>query len=175
MWRNRVQRAIKTAKRSYYDSKVDGLAETNPNKWWQNIKPLTGQDTFGRQEWHHQLLNDTINSPALLATQVIDFFSSITHEFEPLTQIRTPPNVISLDLLVSLKEVSSDLLMLPTQRAVRPNGISNKLLKEFAPKLGVWHYRSTPIRTSWPLDCARTNLFNASYTQEYRFRELLCP
>jgi len=30
MWRNRVQGAIKTAKRSYYDNKVAGLAETNP-------------------------------------------------------------------------------------------------------------------------------------------------
>ena len=32
MWRNRVQRAIKTAEGSYYDKKVDGLAETNPKK-----------------------------------------------------------------------------------------------------------------------------------------------
>ena len=30
LWRNRVQGAIKTAKRSYYDNKVAGLAETNP-------------------------------------------------------------------------------------------------------------------------------------------------
>ena len=39
------------------------------------------------------------------------------------------------DLLVSLGEVSSDLLKLPTQKAVGPDGISNKLLKEFAPEL----------------------------------------
>ena len=83
MWRNRVQGAIKTAKRSYYDSKVDGLAETNPKKWWQDIKSLSGQDNFSKQEWHHQLLNDTINSPGLLAAQINDFFKSITHEFEP--------------------------------------------------------------------------------------------
>ena len=130
MWRNRVQGAIKTAKCSYYDSKVDGLAETNPKKWWQDIKSLTGQDIFSKQEWPHQLLNETINSPVLLAAQI-----SITHEFEPLTQVQTPPNVISSDLLVSLEEVSSDLLKWPTQKAVGPDGISNKLLKEFAPEL----------------------------------------
>ena len=135
MWRNRVQGAIKTAKRSYYDSKVDGLAESNPKKWWQDIKSLSGQDIFSKQEWHHQLLNDTINSPGLLAAQINYFFTSITHEFEPLTQVQTPPNVISSDLLVSLEEVSSDLLKLPTQKAVGPDGISNKLLKEFAPEL----------------------------------------
>ena len=134
MWRNRVQGAIKTAKRSYYDSKVEGLAETNPKKWWQDIKSLTGQDFFSKQEWHHQLLNVTINSPVLLAAQINDFFTSITHEFEPLTQVQTPPNVISWDLLVSLEEVTSDLLKLPTQKAVGPDGISNKLLKEFVPE-----------------------------------------
>lgn len=135
MGRNRVQGVIKTAKCSYCDNKVDGLAETNPKKWWQDIKSLTGQDTFSKQEWHHQFLNDTINSPVLLAAQINDFFSSITDEFEPLTQVQTPPNVISSDFLVSLKEVSSDLLMLPTQKAVGPDGFSNKLLKEFAPEL----------------------------------------
>ena len=74
MWWNRVQGAIETAKRSYYDNKVDGLAETNPKKWWQDIKSLTGQDTFSKQEWHYQFLNDIINSPALLAAQINDFF-----------------------------------------------------------------------------------------------------
>ena len=239
MWRSRVQGAIKTAKRSYYDNKVESLAETNPKKWWQDIKSLTGQDTFSKQEWHHQFLNDTINSPVLLAAQINDFFTSITHEFEPLTQVQTPPNVISSDLLVSLEEVSSDLLMLPTQKAVGPDRISNKLLKEFARELApliqdiynqslregfvpdtlrqsiitpvpnvctpqdikshlrpialtsclakvlevyqqktfatdLWHYRPTSISTSWPLDFTCTNLFNASYTRCYRFRELLC-
>ena len=52
-----------------------------------------------------------------------------------MTPVQTPPNVIPSDLLVFLEEVSSDLLMLPTQKAVGPDGISNQLLKEFAPEL----------------------------------------
>ena len=36
---------------------------------------------------------------------------------------------------ITLEEVSSDLLILPTQKAVEPDGISNILLKEFAPEL----------------------------------------
>ena len=66
LWRNRLHDVIKTAKRSYYDNKVDGLAETNPQKWWQEIKSLTGQDTSGKQEWYHQFLSDVITSPAEL-------------------------------------------------------------------------------------------------------------
>ena len=46
-----------------------------------------------------------------------------------------PPNVIPRDLLVSLEEVSSDLHKLPTHKAVGPDGISNKLLKQFAREL----------------------------------------
>ena len=49
MWWNGVQGAIKTAERSYYDNKVDGLAETNPKKWRQDIKSLTGKDTFSKK------------------------------------------------------------------------------------------------------------------------------
>ena len=42
--------------------------------------------------------------------------------------------MISSDLFVSLEEVSSDLQKLPTQKALGPDGISNKFLKEFAPE-----------------------------------------
>lgn len=63
------------------------------------------------------------------------FFTSITQEFEPLTPVQTPSNVIPSNLFVSLEEVSSDLLKLPSQKALGPDGISNKLLKEFAPEL----------------------------------------
>ena len=40
MWWNGVQGAIKTAER---------LAETNPKKWRQDIKSLTGKDTFSKK------------------------------------------------------------------------------------------------------------------------------
>ena len=114
LWRKRVHDVIKIAKHCYYNNKVDGLAETNPQKWWQEIKSLTGQDTSGKQEWYHQFLSDVITSPAELATQINVFFTSITQEFEPLMPAQTPPNVIPPDLLVSLEEVSSDLRKLPT-------------------------------------------------------------
>jgi len=74
------------------------------------------------------MLIDTIKKPALLAAKINDYFTSVTQEFKPLMQVQSPPNVISSDLLVSLEEVISDLRMLPTQKAVGPDGISNKLL-----------------------------------------------
>ena len=41
--------AIKTAKRSYYDNKVDGLAETNPKKWWWQDTQIYGGPQLSRQ------------------------------------------------------------------------------------------------------------------------------
>ena len=63
------------------------------------------------------------------------FFTSITQGFEPLMPAQTPPNIVPLNLLVSLEEVKSDLHKLSTHKAVGPDGISNKLLKQLAPEL----------------------------------------
>ena len=115
-------------------------------KWtvWLKLTLRSGGKTSNPSVDRTSLVNrnGTINSlmtPSIalgyLLAKLMIFFTSITHEFEPLTQVQTTPNVISSDLLVSLEEVSSDLLKLPTQKAVGPDGISNKLLKEFAPEL----------------------------------------
>jgi len=62
-----------------------------------------------------------------VAAQINEYFTTIAQKFKPLMQVKSPPNVISSDLLVSPEEVLSDLRMLPTQKAVGPDGISNKL------------------------------------------------
>ena len=115
---------------------MNSLAETNSKKWWCDIKSLAGHDTPGKREWNHQFISDVITSPAELARlKLMYFFTGITQEFEPLIPAQTPPNVVPPDFLVSLEEVSSDLRKLSTQKAVGPDAISNKLLKQFAPEL----------------------------------------
>ena len=90
---------------------------------------LTGPDTFSKQEWHHRFLNDTINSPLLLAAQINYFFSSITHEFEPLTQDASPNPTkrhfirfacLSGRGFIRLTNVANNEF-----KAVGPDGISN--------------------------------------------------
>ena len=48
---------------------------------------------------------------------------------------QTPSNVVPSDMLVSLEEVSSNLHKLSTHKAVGPDDISNKLVKQLAPEL----------------------------------------
>ena len=85
----------------------------------------------------------------LVAAQINEYFSSIAQEFKPLMQVKSPPNVISSDLLVSSEEVLSHLPILPTQKAVGPDGISNKLLKDFAAELTplIQDIYNQPLRT----------------------------
>ena len=37
-WRNKVQRAIQSAKSNYFHSKVADVDRVNPVKWWKEIK-----------------------------------------------------------------------------------------------------------------------------------------
>jgi hypothetical protein len=40
--RNKVQYAIKHAKKLFYDIKVKHLKDTNASKWWKKVKNLSG-------------------------------------------------------------------------------------------------------------------------------------
>ena len=55
-WRNKTQYEIKMAKYHYYNNRVSNMTYTSSNKWWREIKRLSGQDI--KQEWHHQFLDD---------------------------------------------------------------------------------------------------------------------
>ena len=43
-WRNKVQRAIQSAKSDYFHSTVADVDRVNPVKWWKEIKKLSGQN-----------------------------------------------------------------------------------------------------------------------------------
>ena len=65
MWRNNVQKEIKSAKRLYYRNKVADLEldHSSSENWWNHIKRLTGKDT--KQDWQYQFLDR--NCPDLLS------------------------------------------------------------------------------------------------------------
>ena len=65
MWRNNVQKEIKSAKRLYYRNKVADLEldHSSSKNWWNHIKRLTGKDI--KQDWQYQYLDR--NCPDLLS------------------------------------------------------------------------------------------------------------
>ena len=107
------------------------MESTNSSKWWRQIKSLTGQDI--QQEWYHQFLGDAVNTK-LLANEINDFFVSLTDHFTPLT-CDSLPSLVPQELFVSNKEVFRSLSSLIVAKAVGPENIPNKLLKDFAHEL----------------------------------------
>ena len=41
-WRDKVQRDVKAARTKYYSHSVAKLKDTNPSRWWKEIKSLGG-------------------------------------------------------------------------------------------------------------------------------------
>ena len=127
-WRNKIQREIKTMKNSFYNNRVDDLEYTNPGMWWKQIKSLSGQNI--KQEWYHQILGESENIESL-AQKINDFFIGLTQNFEPIRS-PFPPAQVADELLVTEREVYSSLSSIKTTKAVGPDNIPNKLLKDFA-------------------------------------------
>jgi hypothetical protein len=130
-WRNKIQREIKADKSHYYKRNVAELGQTNPRKWWKQIKSLMGQDF--QQEWHYQFLGDNGNVK-ILADRVNDFFLGITDNFSPLSPL-CPTQHVPNEFLVSEAEVYRSLSSLQVTKSVGPDELPNKVLKEFATEL----------------------------------------
>ena len=83
-WRNKVQRAIKSCKEAYYDSIVKNLKDTRVEKWWKEIKELSG---VSERESVHSQPDDGANvtSVTKLCDCINDFFASLTAGFTPLS------------------------------------------------------------------------------------------
>ena len=41
-WRNKVQSSIKAARKKYYVGSVEKLKNSNPARWWKEVKALGG-------------------------------------------------------------------------------------------------------------------------------------
>ena len=131
-----MQRAITSAKKFYYDTKVKGLKDSKVVKWWEEVKNLAGiSDDSG--QWYRQLVDgDVIDSVATLCDRINDFFVNLTLEFVPLTpddvagiaEESTPP-----ELLTTLWEAEKALRVIKIKNETPgPDGVPNVVLKELA-------------------------------------------
>ena len=128
-----VQWEIRSAKYDYSHHKVRDLEQTVSKKWWKQIKLLTGQDI--ELKWYHQFLGENCPDIKSLANMVNDHFISLTSDFFPLTPSGVTNRQVSPGLLVSVREVHDSLSSLNVGKAIGPDMIPNRVLKDFAPEL----------------------------------------
>ena len=133
--RNKVQREIKSAKYYYFHHKVSDLETTDQKKWWRQIKSLSGQDI--KSKWHHQFLGDSCPDTYSLANKVNSYFVSLTSDFEPLQTTTPLRQEVPPHFLVNTTEVRNALSGIKIGKAIGPDMLPNRVLKEFADELAL--------------------------------------
>ena len=132
-WHNKVQLSIKAARKKYYVSSVEKLKNSNPARWWKEVKALGGLSS--KSSWYSQLLSDDVRNCEDLAETFNSFLVALTSHFDPL-----PPD----DNMASL-EVPSEYLVdtqvykkfreIKTTKSPGPDMLPNKILRIFASEL----------------------------------------
>ena len=128
-WRNKVQ--LTKARKAYYSHSVDKLKNTNPTRWWKEIKSVGSLSS--QVSWHSQLLSETIPTCGDLAEYYNDNLVGLTSQFNPL-QDKNPGINLSVpsNLLVSTSSVLVALQRIKQSKSCGPDLIPNKILKMFA-------------------------------------------
>ena len=84
---NEVNRQNTSLRKSFYERKVKNLKESDPRKWWVNMKSLLGINNSSNNQIQN-LANSTCNGNLEeLAEKTNTCFQSVSQDMEPL-----PPN-----------------------------------------------------------------------------------
>ena len=75
-WRNKVQSSIKAARKKYYVGSVGKLKNSNPARWWKEVKALGGLSS--KSSWYSQLLSDDVRNREDLAETFNSFLVALT-------------------------------------------------------------------------------------------------
>ena len=122
-WRNKVACYIKECKQLYYKSRVSNLKTTNANKWWKEIKNLSGMTDKNNHWFEHLIDGETVDSIDNLCERINQFFADLTKDFTPLSQEDvfncSTGDFDADDLLVSTSEAYKSLRSLNTTKSVR--------------------------------------------------------
>lgn len=118
-WRDKVQCEIKMAKYYYYNNRVSKLENLSSTNLWKEIKRQSGQD-IKNQERHHQFLEDRM-------ILVLVWQTTLSHSYQAIHHL-----LPQSELLVTCNEANHALSSINTNKAVGPDIIPDRLLKDFA-------------------------------------------
>ncbi|XP_048588886.1 uncharacterized protein LOC125572426 [Nematostella vectensis] len=164
-WRNKVQVHIKDCKQRFYNAKVATLKQSNPGRWWREVKSLSGMSRNDNQ-WFNQLIDGTnIVTIQQLCENINTFFTGLTSEFAPLST--NDVDAISVteipdDLFVIPREATAALRSIKLRKALGPDGIPNKVWSLVAFELAtvvaeLYNSSLRQGRIPWLLKCAAVN------------------
>jgi len=135
--RNKVQWEIAKAKRNFYRDRVQNLKNSNPAKWYQQIRVMANMD---------KTESSIIPPPGVdpsdfeaVATSINEHFASVANDQPPLNmdELPSPEPSDSLDLVVQQHEVFTKLNKIKSGKAGGPDKIPGRLIREFAYELSL--------------------------------------
>ena len=132
-YRNQVNRERKRVKAKYYESKVKGLKNIEPKKWWYECKKLCGMSK-PNINIASKLLDEsqTIENKVNLANEINVAFLEPQKSYlklSPSCKINTTGHPI---LSVTTEMIAKQLSSISVHKAAGPDNIPSWVLKDFA-------------------------------------------
>ena len=136
--RNRVNHLRVNLKKDYYFKLAESFNSSNIQKWWKTIKLISGYSSSDNNVYNNLCYNNEPISHSDLPETINSFFLSCSSDvpcLQPniLQQLRNSlPSAVPEQFIVSEYSVYHALCGLKLNKAVGPDGLSNKLLTSLA-------------------------------------------
>ena len=133
LYRNKVIKLCKYARSRFYRDMVSHMQDTNPKKWWSNIKLMSGLSKptpLSCISIDGSSLRDTD-----LAEAINDSFSNVTSDIPPLEFAPIPVHYTPEEYIISPEAVERSLLAIKERKSCGLDEIPYWVLKNFAPIL----------------------------------------
>ena len=165
--RNEVNRERKSCRSKFYDAKVKELKESAPNRWWKEVKKLSGMSDqvadpgdvtslLRNLETDSEDLTSIDSNPIQLANLINKTFLEPMQDFNPLSPSSLYEERTTSTFHVSEYQIFKSLSSLRPRKATGPDGIPGWVLRENAdilarPISGIINqsYRETHLPESW--------------------------
>ena len=145
--RNIVNRAIKDAQVSYFETQVNQIKTADPTKWWKAVKNLAGYTPD--KNVYSVIIGDRILEGIDLANAINEAFVDVNKLMPPISDLDKVAGELPRELYIPAALVQRRLEEVKSFKASGPDSIPNWLLKRFSMEL------ATPV----------ASIFNASISQ----------
>ena len=130
VYRNKVIKLYKKARHKFYNDKIINIHESNPKKWWDGIKLLSGLSN--PPPITSNAVNGTVLSDFDLAVAINESFCSVADDIPQSNFTPIPVPNIPEEFIITCDAVEAALLSVQNRKAIGPDEIPNWLLKTCA-------------------------------------------
>ncbi len=108
VYRNKVRKLCKSARQSYYDKKILNTSESNPKKWYDNVKSISG---LSKSEPFSSVFHDGEfkRGPPELAELIAESFCAVSNELAPLCFNKLHITSVPDEYIISTQQVEIEL------------------------------------------------------------------